>query len=105
MGVLYRRILFQNIGDINLIYVKYIMKHTRANSPSLRSYDKWRFTLYTTFLLLILFNPWTYQLMNSLMSSVVGNIASKGGCPTLFGFGLHAVVFTLILRYLMDLRI
>jgi len=83
------------------------MKHTPTlvNSHSLRSYDKWRFTLYTTFLLLILFNPWTYNLMNSLLSGLVGNIAAKDGCPTLLGFGIHAVVFTLILRYLMDLRI
>ena len=67
--------------------------------------DKWRFTLYTTVLLLILFNPWMYKLVNSLLSSLVGTIANKEGCPTMLGFVVHAIVFTIVLRLLMDLRI
>jgi hypothetical protein len=69
------------------------------------SSDKWRFTIYTTILLLILFNPWTYRLVNNLLSKFVGSIASKEGCPTLLGFGIHAVLFTIIIRLLMDMNI
>jgi hypothetical protein len=69
------------------------------------SADKWRYTLYTTFLLLVLFNPWTYKLVNSLLSFAVGTIANKEGCPTSVGFGIHAVVFTVLLRLLMDMNI
>lgn len=72
---------------------------------SVSYYDKWRFTFYTTVVLVILFNPWTYKLMNSLLSNVVGKIADVQGCPTMFGFGVHIMVFTLIIRYMMDLRI
>ena len=69
------------------------------------SSDKWRFTIYTTILLLILFNPWTYRLVNNLLSKFVGSIASKDGCPTLLGFGIHAALFTIIIRLLMDMNI
>ena len=72
---------------------------------STKSADKWRYTLYTTVLLLILFNPWTYKTMNHLLGSIVGTIANNAGCPTMVGFGIHAVVFTILLRLLMDMRI
>jgi hypothetical protein len=67
--------------------------------------DKWRFTLYTTFVLLVLFNPWAYKLVNSLLSGLVGPIASSNGCPTVVGFGVHVLVFTLIIRYMMDMHL
>lgn len=69
------------------------------------SADKWRYTLYTTALLLILFNPWMYKTMNRILSSIVGPISSNTGCPTMLGFGIHALIFTLIVRLLMDLSI
>ena len=81
------------------------MASTQPTKKSIDSSDKWRFTLYTTILLLVLFNPWTYKITNTLLSGLVGNIASKDGCPTLLGFFIHVIVFTLILRFLMDLRI
>lgn len=72
---------------------------------SLRSLDKWRFTLYNVLVVIIVFNPWTYKLVNSLLSGFIGTIANKEGCPTTIGFGIHIVVFALIVRYLMDLHI
>lgn len=71
----------------------------------LTSFDKWRFTLYTTVLLLILFNPWMYLFVNRLLGSLIGTIANKEGCPTVLGFIVHAVVFTLLLRGLMNMNI
>jgi hypothetical protein len=74
-------------------------------AKQLTTADKWRFTLYTTLILLLLFNPWMFIFMNRLLSSVVGVIASKEGCPTMIGFIIHVIVFTFILRYIMDLDI
>jgi len=64
--------------------------------------DKWRYTLYTTLVFLLVVNPFTYQLTNQLFSKIFGKIASSNGCPTMGGILLHAVVFTLVLRYMMD---
>jgi len=66
-------------------------------------YDKWRFTLYTTLVLVILFNTWTYKIVDSFLGNLVGSIASKDGCPTLLGFGIHVLLFTLVIRYIMDM--
>jgi hypothetical protein len=66
-------------------------------------YDKWRFTLYSTLVLVILFNTWTYKMVDSLLGSLVGSIASKDGCPTILGFGIHVLLFTLVIRYIMDM--
>ena len=64
------------------------------------SSDKWRYTLYTTLVLLILFNPWTYKVVNSAFSIAISN---KDGCPTLIGFFVHAIIFTIVVRYMMDI--
>lgn len=74
-------------------------------NDTLASYNKWKYTLYTTIILLLLFNPFTYKVVNSILSNIVGKIAGNDGCPTLLGFAIHALVFTLILRYMMDLNI
>lgn len=74
-------------------------------NDTLASYNKWKYTLYTTIILLLLFNPFTFKLVNSLLSNFVGKIAGNDGCPTLLGYAVHALVFTLIIRYMMDLNI
>jgi hypothetical protein len=69
------------------------------------SSDKWRYTLYTTFVLLLLFNPWTYKAVHSLLGGLVGKIAGSDGCPTILGFLVHAAVFTVVVRYMMDMHL
>ena len=74
-------------------------------SDSLRSSDKWRFTFYTVLVAILIFNPLTYKLVNSLLSGFLGSIANAAGFPTTVGFCVHIVVYTLIIRYLMDLHL
>ncbi len=70
-----------------------------------KTHDKWRYTLYTTIVFFIVVCPCTYKLTNKLFSKLLGPIASANGCPTTVGIILHAVVFTLLLRLLMDFDI
>ena len=72
-----------------------------APTPS----DKWRFTLYTTFVAILLFNPWTFSVVNTLLSRFIGQTATGNGCPTPLGFVIHVVIFTLIIRYMMDMKL
>jgi hypothetical protein len=44
------------------------------------------------------------MVVNYLLGKLV-KIASPTGCPTTAGLLIHAVVFTLILRYIMDLNL
>ncbi len=64
--------------------------------------DKWLYTLYTSLVLIAVFNPWTYKLTNRILYSVTGPLA-KNGCPTWIGFVIHVIVFTLVVRGLMDI--
>jgi hypothetical protein len=43
--------------------------------------------------------------MNGILSNVIGVIATKEGCPLPLGFAIHAVVFTILLRLLMDMNV
>ncbi len=67
--------------------------------------QKWRYTLITTVIFLLVVHPMTYKLVDSLVGGLLFKVASKSGCPTMAGLLLHAAVFTVALRYVMDLDI
>lgn len=67
----------------------------------LESSKKWKYTLITVIIAVIVFHPETYKLVDNLLSNILGKIAING-CPTLIGFVVHMIVFTLLLRYIMD---
>jgi threonine/homoserine/homoserine lactone efflux protein len=51
-------------------------------------------------MIVALFNPYAFIAVNSILGKVVP-ISDKSGCPTLAGFIVHLIVFTLVLRYSM----
>lgn len=69
------------------------------------SADKWKYTLYTTVILLLVFNPQTYKITDGFLSGLLGSLANGSGCPTWLGFGVHVLVFTLLLRGIMEIPI
>jgi len=70
----------------------------------LTSAKKWKYTLITTIIFLVIANPYTYILVNTLLGKLV-KITNPVGCPTIAGLLLHAVVFTLLLRWVMDWKL
>ena len=69
----------------------------KKNDCKLTNFKKWLYTLYTALILLVLFNPYSYLLVNR----IIGGVCNKAGCPTTMGFLLHTIVFIIILRLLM----
>ena len=67
--------------------------------------DKWRWTLLTVIIFLLVINPYTYIAVNAVLSNVGLNIADKSGCPTLTGLAVHTIVFMLLLRLVMEFDI
>lgn len=65
---------------------------------------KWKITLFSAVIFLLVVSPYTYNLTDSLLSGVIGRIAVNG-CPTMTGLVLHTVVYILIVRYSMDLNL
>ncbi len=51
-------------------------------------------------LFFIISSPFTYQLTNNMLSTIIGR-TSDGGCPTHVGLILHSAVYGLIVYYLM----
>ena len=69
---------------------------------ALSNYNKWKYTLITTFIFLVISNPVTYVFINSTIGKLLNiQVADKSGCPTIPGMLIHAVIFTLILRAIM----
>ena len=73
-----------------------------SKSPS--EIQKWKITLFSTVIFLVVISPFTYHLTNSLFETILGTIAING-CPTFTGLLLHTVVYILIVRYTMELNI
>lgn len=65
---------------------------------------KWRITLFSAFLFLLVVNPYTYKFTHSLFNKLLGPIAVSG-CPTMAGLLLHTLVYILLVRYSMDLHL
>jgi hypothetical protein len=68
------------------------------------SSEKWNITLFSAFLFLLVVNPYTYNLTQSLFSNILGPIAING-CPTMIGLLLHTAVYILLVRYSMELHL
>ena len=78
------------------------------SKPELDSARKWKYTLITTVIFIIVVHPYTYIFVNYLAKKLFSckfMIASASGCPTTIGLIVHTVVFTLLLRYVMDLKL
>lgn len=75
-------------------------KATESFSDNRTSMLKWKYTLYTTILFLLLANPYVFKLVQKLLGKFV--TIARDGCPTTKGLLVHALVFTFVLRFLMD---
>ena len=72
---------------------------------ALNASDKWRISAFTALIVVLLFNHKAFLLVNSLLGRIVGPICDSKGCPTLVGFGVHVLVFLVVVRYSMELKL
>jgi len=72
---------------------------------SASSSTKWQITFFSAFLFLLVVNPYTYKLTQSLLGDFVGKIADSNGCPTFIGLFIHTIVYILLVRGSMDMNL
>jgi len=72
---------------------------------SASSSAKWRITLFSAFLFLLVVNPYTYKLTDKLLGGLVGKLAEGNGCPTSVGLFIHTIVYILLVRGSMDIHL
>ena len=68
------------------------------------SSDKWRYSLYSAIIFLIISSPYAYITVSRLLGPLV-SVSSPAGCPTVIGLLIHTGVFLLIIRGMMELDI
>jgi hypothetical protein len=66
---------------------------------------KWQITFFSALIFLIVVHPMTYQLTQKLLGGVLGKIADANGCPTTVGLALHTIVYILLVRGSMDMKL
>ncbi len=60
--------------------------------------DKWRFSFIGAFIVIIIFNPLTFNITQNIFK----NVLNKSKCPTIFGYILHTIVYLLLVRLSME---
>jgi hypothetical protein len=69
------------------------------------SYTKWRISVFSAFIFILVIHPYTYALTQSVFGGFLGKIADVNGCPTTRGLILHTLVYILLVRGSMDLHL
>jgi hypothetical protein len=78
---------------------------------TITTHKKWYISIWSVIVVLFIFNPVTYWVTNYIFSSIGYNIlkVNKGPfelvAPTIFGFILHLIVFLLVVRLMMDIKL
>ena len=68
------------------------------------SYAKWQITIFSAFIFILVIHPYTYKMTQMLLGGLLGKIADSTGCPTTTGLALHTLVYILLVRGSMDLK-
>ena len=68
----------------------------------LNNFDKWKYSIYTLIIFIIVVNPYTYKLTNFIFTKLNLTTTIKN-CPTTFGLILHSIVFLLLTRGIMEI--
>ena len=66
---------------------------------------KWQISLFSALIFLLVVHPMTYKLTHKLFGGILGKIADPSGCPTTIGLALHTIVYILLVRGSMDVRL
>ena len=69
------------------------------------SYKKWQISIFSAFIFIIVIHPYTYIFTQKLLGGVFGKIADINGCPTTLGLIIHLLVYILLIRGSMDLKL
>ena len=76
-----------------------------ASASASAFYMKWQITIFSAFIFLIVIHPYTYKFTQKILGGLLGKIAEANGCPTTRGLILHTLVYILLVRGSMELKL
>ena len=68
------------------------------------SYKKWQISIFSAIIFILVINPYTYMFTQKVLGNLLGKISDSNGCPTTRGLIIHTIVYILIIRGSMDLK-
>ena len=69
------------------------------------SYKKWQISIFSALIFILVIHPYTYMFTQKLLGGLIGKIADSNGCATTFGLIIHTIVYILLVRGSMDLKL
>ena len=90
-----------NIEQIIIYHIPYTIYYIMSDS----SYTKWQISIFSAVIFILVINPYTYIFTQNLLGGILGQIANMNGCPTTRGLILHTIVYILLVRGSMDLKL
>jgi hypothetical protein len=69
------------------------------------SYKKWQISIFSALIFIVVIHPYTYIFTQKLFGGLFGKIAEINGCPTTLGLIIHTIVYLLLVRGSMDLKL
>jgi hypothetical protein len=69
------------------------------------SYKKWQISIFSAFIFILVIHPYTYMCTQNMLGRLLGKIADSYGCPTTLGLVIHTIVYILLVRVSMDLKL
>jgi len=75
-----------------------------SSQKELSEVDKWIISVMSALLFILISSPFMYKLTGALFSKF-GLVIQENGCPNFIGLGIHSVVFAILVRLLMLIRL
>ena len=69
------------------------------------SYMKWQISIFSALIFILVIHPYTYIFTQKMLGGLFGKIAESNGCPTTLGLIIHTIVYILLVRGSMDLKL
>jgi len=69
------------------------------------SNKKWQISIFSALIFVLVIHPYTYMFTQKLLGGLLGKIADGSGCPTTLGLIIHTIVYILLVRGSMDLKL
>ena len=69
------------------------------------SYKKWQISIFSAFIFILVIHPYTYMFTQKMLGGLFGKIADSNGCATFIGLSIHTIVYILLVRGSMDLKL
>jgi len=69
------------------------------------SYKKWQISIFSALIFVLVIHPYTYMFTQKLLGGLLGKIADGSGCGTSLGVIIHTILYILLVRGSMDLKL